>query len=74
MQNITDAGMAQAVERRIGNAEVTGPTPVASSNNPNLRVEIRVFFISENFVTIQTSLRTKAGGRIVTDNLNKEQS
>ena len=26
--------MAQAVERRIGNAEVTGPTPVASSVTP----------------------------------------
>ena len=24
------AGMAQEVERRIGNAEVTGPTPVSS--------------------------------------------
>ena len=28
------ADMAQSVERRIGSAEVTGPIPVSSSENP----------------------------------------
>lgn len=29
------AAIAQVVERRIGNAEVTGPTPVSSFFNTN---------------------------------------
>ena len=41
------AAIAQAVERRIGNAEVTGPTPVSSlyEKSANLKVGLHFFCI-----------------------------
>ncbi len=36
--------MAQLVERRLGKAEVTGPTPVSSSNINSSSDELEFFF------------------------------
>lgn len=47
---VHQAAIAQAVERRIGNAEVTGPTPVSSFHisvwSANLEIRFALFFIT----------------------------
>lgn len=46
--------MAQLVERRLGKAEVTGPTPVSSSNINSSSDELEFFlrsFVSERVLT-----------------------
>ena len=40
-KNISDAAVAQSVERRIGSAEVTGPIPVSSLKTPLIGVFLR---------------------------------
>ena len=44
-QTAESAAVAQAVERRIGNAEVTGPTPVGSCKKARF---YRAFLMPQN--------------------------
>lgn len=52
--NEGQAAVAQLVERRLGKAEVTGPTPVSSSNINSSSDELEFFlkvFVSERVLT-----------------------
>ena len=50
--NSEQAGIAQSVVRRIGSAEVTGPIPVSSSNNPDEEPVNNVYRLFFRAITI----------------------